>query len=228
MRVQVLFFASWAELTGSPSAEIDLAEGSRVDDVLAELCDRWPAIEKLVPYVAVAINQAYADRGTVLADGDEVAVIPPVSGGESVPSLVTISSESLDPREIEASVVRPEYGAICTFSGLTRNNHEGRSVLRLEYEAYVPMATTEMERLVEEARNRWDLGRVAIAHRVGIVPVGEPSVVISVSAVHRKEAFAACRNLIDRIKESVPIWKKEEYEDGSSWIEGEHRRGAGD
>ena len=156
--------------------------------------------------------------------GDEVAFIPPVSGGAG-PSHdpqwigpVTIGRAPIDVAALERAVTDPHAGAIVTFAGTTRADNAGRNVIRLEYEAYEPMALSEMRRLAREAGERWQIVRIAISHRVGLVDIGETSVAIAVSAAHRAEAFEACRFAIDRLKEVVPIWKKEHFEGGEVWI----------
>ncbi len=161
------------------------------------------------------------ERGYQPQGDDEVAFIPPVSGGsDPTPwvSTIRITRERLDVAMLEATVGDPAAGAICTFVGATRESNAGRKVIRLEYEAYEAMALSEITKIAEEAGRRWDIVRIAIAHRVGLVDVGEPSVAIAVSAAHRAEAFEACRFAIDRLKEIVPIWKKEHFEGGEVWI----------
>jgi molybdopterin synthase catalytic subunit len=152
--------------------------------------------------------------------GDEVAFIPPVSGGAVNEPLIEITTKPLDARRLEAAVAHAGAGAICTFTGVVRDQSQGKSVTHLEYEAYAGMAATEMRRIATEISARWQRTRVAMAHRTGSLAIGEASVVVSVSAPHRAEAFEACRWGIDTLKESVPIWKKEFASDGSYWVEG--------
>lgn len=175
----------------------------------------WPALAlgDEPSGILFAVNRAYAERGQALADGDEVALIPPVSGGS-----FRLSEEPLSLEAAVAEVRRDEAGAIATFVGTTRRRSRDRNVLHLEYEAYEGMAEEVMEQLALELKRRHDLSEVAIHHRVGRVDIGETSVVIAVSAPHRADALAACREAIDELKVSVPLWKKEVYEGGEEWI----------
>lgn len=168
----------------------------------------------------IMVNQNYVTGDHCLQSGDEVALIPPVSGG--APPEFTVQSEALDPRVTEALVARPEAGATVTFIGTVRDHGRGKPVTHLEYEAYEAAAEMGMAEIGEEIRARWPVAGVAIAHRVGSLAIGEASVVICVSSAHRDAAFAACQYAIERIKEIVPIWKKEHYADGSAWLGSEH------
>jgi molybdopterin synthase catalytic subunit len=212
VKVRVRLFAGLRERSGTGTVDVELAEASTVADV-------WPAVAQAVPVgdqpdgIMFAVNRTYAEPGQQLADGDEVALIPPVSGG----SFRLFET----PLSLDAAVdeVRTEdAGAIATFVGTTRKHSRGREVLYLEYEAYEGMAEQVMEQLADELKHRHDLCEVAIHHRVGRVDIGETSVVIAVSAPHRAAALAACREAIDELKVSVPLWKKELYEGGEEWI----------
>jgi molybdopterin synthase catalytic subunit/molybdopterin converting factor small subunit len=208
MKVAVRLFAALRERAGAREAALELDEGASVDDV-------WPALglgEEPAGLV-YAVNRTYVDRGTLLADGDEVALIPPVSGGAFV-----LSDEPLSLERAAAEVASDGAGAIATFVGTTRARSRGRDVIRLEYEAYEGMAEAEMERIAGVLRDRHDVIDVAIHHRVGPVEIGETSVVIAVSAAHRAAAFDACREAIDTLKQTVPLWKKELYVGGEEWI----------
>ncbi|HEU0055640.1 MAG TPA: molybdenum cofactor biosynthesis protein MoaE [Gaiella sp.] len=208
MKVAVRLFAALRERAGAREAALELDEGALVDDV-------WPALglgEEPTGLV-YAVNRAYVERGTPLADGDEVALIPPVSGGAFV-----LSGEPLSLERAAAEVASDGAGAIATFVGTTRARSRGRDVIRLEYEAYEGMAEAEMERIAGALRDRHDVIDVAIHHRVGPVEIGETSVVIAVSAAHRAAAFDACREAIDTLKQTVPLWKKELYVGGEEWI----------
>ena len=160
-----------------------------------------------------ARNREYVERDTPLAAGDEVAVIPPVSGGG-----FRVQSGPLDLNALVAEVARPDAGAIATFIGTTRDHARGRNVTRLEYDAYPEMAEAEMARIADHLRATHDIHAVAMAHRVGTVPIGEASVIIAVSSAHRGAAIDACREAIDTLKQTVPVWKKEIFEGGEEWI----------
>jgi molybdopterin synthase catalytic subunit len=212
VKVRVRLFAGLRERSGTGAVDVELPDASTVADI-------WPAVAQAVPLgdqpdgIMVAVNRTYADPGQQLEDGDEVALIPPVSGGSF---RLFESPLSLDAAVDE--VRTDDAGAIATFVGTTRKRSRGRDVLYLEYEAYEGMAEQVMEQLADELKGRHDLCEVAIHHRVGRVEIGETSVVIAVSAPHRAGALAACREAIDELKVSVPLWKKEVYEGGEEWI----------
>ena len=208
MNVRVRLFAALRERAGSGSVDLDLPDGAVVSDVWAAL-----PLGDEPPGILFAVNRAYADRGRSLEDGDEVALIPPVSGGS-----FTLSERPLSLEAAVDEVRSDEAGAIATFVGTTRRRSRDRDVLYLEYEAYEGMAEEVMEQLAGELKRRHDLSDVAIHHRIGRVDIGETSVVIAVSAPHRADALAACREAIDELKVSVPLWKKEVYEGGEEWI----------
>jgi len=208
VRVAVKLFAAVREQAGTRERELELADGASVDDV-------WPALGlgDEPAGLVYAVNQSYVARSAPLAEGDEVAVIPPVSGG-----AFRLSGEPLSVENVAAEVASNDAGAIATFTGTTRAHSRGRDVIRLEYEAYEEMAEAEMARLASELKRRHDVIEVAIHHRVGPVEVGETSVVIAVSAPHRAAAFDACREAIDTLKQTIPLWKKELYVGGEEWI----------
>jgi molybdopterin synthase catalytic subunit len=208
MKVAVRLFAALRERAGAREADLELADGASVDDV-------WPALGlgDEPAGLVYAVNRTYVERGTPLADGDEVALIPPVSGGAFL-----LSGEPLSLERAASEVASDDAGAIATFVGTTRARSRGRDVIRLEYEAYEGMAEAEMERIAGELRARHEVIDVAIHHRVGPVEIGETSVVIAVSAAHRSAAFDACREAIDTLKQTVPLWKKELYVGGEEWI----------
>ena len=165
------------------------------------------------------MNQSYAVKGCLLRDGDEVALLPPVSGGSN--SLISLIKEPIDSASLAAQVKQGEDGAVVVFDGIVRNNTRGRRTLFLVYEAYEEMALRQMQALAEEAVAVHGVRQVAMVHRLGRLEVGETSVLIAVSSAHRAQAFEACRWLIDTLKKTVPIWKKEHFEDGAVWADGE-------
>ena len=220
--VRTRLFARLRELAGTDSENVEVRAGATVADVYNALRKSHPALDVSSESVRAAVNQEFADWDVVVADGDEVAFIPPVSGGaHAVGVLFELTTDPLDPRRLEAAVAHKGAGAICTFIGVVRDTSRGRSVTHLEYEAYGEMATAEMRKIAGEIAEKWPEARVAMAHRTGRLEVGEASVVVSVSCPHRAEAIDACRWGIDRLKESVPIWKKEHATDGTYWIEGD-------
>ncbi len=206
MTVTVRLFAGLRERAGWSSREL---EG------VSTVADVWPALDlgDEPDGLLYAVNRRYADRDTALADGDEVALIPPVSGG-----AFRLTDEPIDPAAVIREVSDPRAGGIATFIGTTRVESRGRTVHYLDYEAYGGMAEQMMEELAGELKRKHELCSVAITHRVGRVEIGEPSVVIAVSAPHRAAALAACAEAIDTLKETVPLWKKEVYEGGEEWI----------
>jgi molybdopterin converting factor subunit 1 len=219
--VRARLFARLREQAGSETEALELPAGSTLADVYDALLRLHPALEADRNAVRGAINQEFADWTTAVADGDEVAFIPPVSGGAHGGVLFELTARPLDARRLEAAVEHKGAGAICTFTGVVRDNSRGRAVTHLDYEAYAEMATAQMRKIGDEIAERWPEARVAMAHRTGRLEIGEASVVVSVSSPHRAEAIAACKWGIDRLKESVPIWKKEHAADGTFWIEGE-------
>ena len=208
VRVTVKLFAALRERAGASEREIDLPEGARVQDV-------WPALAlgEEPAGLLYAVDKAYAEPTRPLEEGNEVALIPPVSGG-----ALRLTSAPIDVAAVLAEVADERAGAVATFLGTTRVHSRGRTVRRLEYEAYVGMAEQEMARIARDLEDRYDLCSVAIHHRVGSVRIGETSVAIAVSAPHRQDALAACKEAIDTLKETVPLWKKEVYEGGEEWI----------
>jgi len=206
VHVTVKLFAGVRERAGVAERELDGV--ARVADVWAAL-----GLGDEPPGLVYAVNKRYVERDHELADGDEVAVIPPVSGGS-----FRLSEEPLSLEAVVGAVSSDEAGAIATFVGTTRARSRGRTVLHLDYEAYGGMAEDVMAGIAADLKRRYDLCEIAIHHRVGRVAIAEPSVVIAVSAPHRADALAACKDAIDTLKETVPLWKKEVYESGEEWI----------
>jgi molybdopterin converting factor subunit 1 len=223
--VRARLFARLREQAGTDDENVELQAGSTVSDVYEALRRAHPALESNRNAVRAALNQEFADWDAVVADRDEVAFIPPVSGGaHGAGVLFELTARPLDARRMETAVAHKGAGAICTFTGVVRDSSRGRSVTHLDYEAYGEMATAQMRKIADEIGERWPEARVAMAHRTGRLEVGEPSVVVSVSSPHRAEAIAACKWGIDRLKETVPVWKKEHATDGTYWIEGDEAR----
>ncbi len=220
VRVQARLFARLRELAGVGSVAIELDSAATVAAAWSALRERHPDLPADPGAVHAARNQEFCGWEEALADGDEVAFIPPVSGGHEVGVFFEVTAEPLDARRLEAAVAHPGAGAICTFSGIVRDSSRGEAVTHLEYEAYSGMAERQMRVIADEVAARWPEARLAMAHRTGRLEIGEASVVVSVSCPHRAEAIAACKWGIDRLKESVPIWKKEFASSGASWIEG--------
>jgi molybdopterin synthase catalytic subunit len=215
MNVRVLLFGSVREALGAKDLEVALEAGATVGDLRARLAERHDLFARAS--LRAAVNQDTVDDAARLADGDEVAFLPPVSGG--APSRCTLHEEPLDVRAVEARVTGDDAGGVVTFVGAVRNHSKGRDIRHLEYEAYPGMAEREMEKICDEAARRWPDARVAIAHRIGHLAIGDLAVVVAAAAPHRAEAFEACRFAIDTLKESVPIWKKEFTTSGEYWVE---------
>jgi molybdopterin synthase catalytic subunit len=208
MRVTVRLFAGLREHAGMGQRELELGDGAHVEDVWPEL-----GLGEEPTGLLFAVNRVYVERGSALSEGDEVALIPPVSGG-----AFRLTEDPIDLATVVAEVEDERAGAIATFLGTVRAESRGRNVVRLEYEAYEGMAENVMSELAEQLRSRYDLCAIAITHRVGVCEIGDASVAIAVSAPHRQDALAACKDAIDTLKETVPLWKKEVYEGGEEWI----------
>lgn len=224
MRVRVLFFGQLKEIVGLAQDDAELSEGARVEDLFERYGRRFPKLAEFRPSVAASLNQEYAEWRTPLAAGDEVAFLPPVSGGQQAAvaeDIFLLVREAIQPRELIESLKAPEDGAVVVFDGFVRNNFKGRQTLHLEYEAYEPMAYAKMRAIGAEIRAKFSVHRIAIVHRLGRLEIGETSILIAVSSAHRAAAFDACRYAIDTLKRTVPIWKKEFFAGGAVWAEGE-------
>jgi len=238
MRVRVLFFGVLKDISGKSSDSLDLPDGASVRDVLAHYAAQSPQMKGSLPSLAMAVNQEYAGMETMLKSGDEVALLPPVSGGSGQAENGMPSGQSAGPRHasgVRASIVHNpidtakvleqvkhgEDGAAVVFEGIVRNQTRGRTTRYLDYEAYEEMALQEIDRLVERALEQFQVRDVALVHRLGRLEIGETSVLIVVASAHRAAAFDACRWLIDTLKRTVPIWKKEYFDDGAVWADGE-------
>jgi len=230
LNVRVLFFGAAREVAGE-EVTLRVARGATAREAFNRVLEDYAALRPFSASLLVAVNQEYARDLTVeLKDGDEIAIFPPVSGGgedEPLPStgardFFELTTEPIDVGATARRVVPRRCGATVTLDGYAREWTKGRRTLYLVYEAYAPMAVSEMRRLGEEAHRRFDIEHIGIVHRTGRTEIGETSVVISVSAPHRRAAFEACEWAIRELKRTVPVWKKEFFEDGSVWVEGEN------
>jgi molybdopterin synthase catalytic subunit/molybdopterin converting factor small subunit len=227
IKITLKLFGSLREASDESTLQIEFEQGARVADVRNWLAERNPLVEKLGDRLAASVNLEIADLGDALSDGDEVAFLPPVAGGdgnaseeESTPTKrCTISDQALDEQEVAARVEGPDAGGVVSFIGRVRNHARGQSIEHLEYEAYPEMAEREMEKIADEAGEKWPGTRVAIAHRVGHLEIGDAAVVVVAASAHRGEAFLACRFAIDTLKVTVPIWKREVATDGAYWVD---------
>jgi molybdopterin synthase catalytic subunit len=216
MRIRLRLFGAAREAVGAKDLELSLANGASVAELRALLLREFPGLAPLDARVRVSVNHEFAQGDFALSEGDEVALLPPVAGGDGG---CTISGSPLDVGAVVRRVTGPEVGGIVTFVGTVRDHARGRSIRYLEYEAYPEMAEREMQRIAEEAATRFPGARVAMAHRTGHLAIGEIAVVVAAAAPHRAEAFSACRFAIDALKERVPIWKKEIASDGAYWVD---------
>lgn len=225
MQVTIKLFARLRDLVGAGTLERDIPNPATVADLIEALYTEFPKLAGAAPRTIISVNKEFADPTTPLADGDEVAFFPPVSGGSGAGNdkfAVTFNPISLD--EIAARVVRPETGAVAVFGGVVRNVSAGKAVEHLEYEAYQEMAVAKLRQVAEEARQKWPkIVDIAIVQRIGHLEVGENAVVVAVSSPHRNDGcFEACAYAINRLKQIVPIWKKEVGPDGTEWVEGDY------
>jgi molybdopterin synthase catalytic subunit len=226
MRIRVLLFGQLKDIVGRHEDSLDLETGSRLSAVISYYGSRFPGFRSLAASIALSVNEEYASGSALLHEGDEVALLPPVSGGTSgVEQLqaphCAIVRGPIPTDELLAAIKAGEDGAVALFEGIVRNHSRGRRTLYLDYEAYESMAVKELQRLREAALERFAVRDVRIVHRLGRLGIGETSVLIVVASAHRAAAFDACRWLIDSLKKTVPIWKKEHFEDGAVWADGE-------
>ena len=223
MRVRVLLFGALRDAIVLGSDGVELPERATVAE-LVEIClAKAPAARKFAGSLAVAVNREYANRAQVLREGDEVALLPPVSGGcaEDANALVRLQREPIDPGPLLAGLKDGADGAVVIFDGMVRDHTRGRRTLYLDYEAYEEMALEQMQALVRSAQAGFAVRGIVLVHRLGRLQIGESSVWIAVAAAHRAAAFEACRSIIDTLKKTVPIWKKEYFVDGAVWADGE-------
>ncbi|HEV2991352.1 MAG TPA: molybdenum cofactor biosynthesis protein MoaE [Candidatus Angelobacter sp.] len=232
MRIRVLLFGQLKDIVGQQEQNLDLKPGASLGSVVTHYAETFPLFKSLSNTIACSINQEYATASSILREGDEVGLLPPVSGGKApvAPSYsgtnlrsehCAIVREKIAAQEVADFIKHPEDGAATVFEGIVRNHTRGRRTLYLDYEAYESMALNEMEKLAQAALQNFKVRDVRIVHRLGRLEIGETSVLVAVASAHRGPAFEACRWLIDTLKKTVPIWKKEHFEDGAVWADGE-------
>ena len=229
MQVRVISFGILKDWMGSPATTVELPEGASVGELLGRLGESAPS--ELLKGIAVSVNAEYATAAQVLKEGDEVGLLPPVSGGAAEAAVgpperkayefTALTRDPFDTQALIAAAKRSEDGAVVVFDGIVRDNSRGRRTLHLDYEAYEEMAARQLRSLAAEARSRYGVRHVTLVHRLGRLHIGETSVLIIVASAHRAQAFDACRWLIDTLKKTVPIWKKETFADGAVWAPGE-------
>jgi molybdopterin synthase catalytic subunit len=210
LKVRARFFGLYRELVGSSQADLEIEDKISLADLKQKLAVVFPPLQAFADNLLLAVNGEYGSVELQLKDGDEIAVLPPLSGGDDI----EITTAPISTEAVAEMVKRDSYGALVTFVGMVRDNSEGQRVLYMEYEAFLEMAHKKLAEVADEVRARWQPLDIAISHRVGRLEVGEVALAIAVASPHRKEAFAACQYAVDRIKEIVPIWKKEIREDG--------------
>ncbi len=223
MKVRVLFFGLTHDLTGLSEERVELPAGGCLADLWQDCARRYPRLGEMAGTLVTAVNEQVAEPSQALREGDEVAFLPPVSGGAGA-DFYRLTRQAIEVAGLRREFVAPEDGALVVFEGVVRNHSRGRRTLYLEYEAYEPMAVRKMEEIGRELKARFAVDAVGMVHRVGKLQIGDTSVAILVSAAHRRAAFEACREAIDRLKQTVPIWKKEFFEDGAVWAEGEAKK----
>jgi molybdopterin synthase catalytic subunit/molybdopterin converting factor small subunit len=219
MKVQVRLFARYREAIGRDRVELELPQGGTAEAAWDAVSSRFPVLRPYRPFTLFALHDDYVDADHPLDDGDELCLFPPVSGGAPDADCIRLTREPLSERAVSDAVGDAGAGAIVLFSGVVRDHTGGRRVKFLEYEAHAPMAEAKMREIAAAAHDRWPtLTRIAIVHRVGRLEIGESSVMIAVSSPHRHDAFEACHFAIDTLKRTVPVWKKEYFEDGEVWV----------
>ena len=226
MKIRIRYFASFHEITGQSEENWTLSDDATISDVRTQLLARYPRLQPIIERSLCAVNHGYVPADTALHDGDELVFIPPMGGGSPLEGvhpmepLIQLTREPLDRNALIAAVSNPTAGGIAIFEGVVRNNARGKQVRYLEYDVYLEMAEQQIRTIVAEAERRWGVEHVAVAHRFGRLEIGEASVIIAVATPHRAEAFEACRYIIDTLKTTVPIWKKEVATNGEEWVEG--------
>jgi molybdopterin synthase catalytic subunit len=227
MRVRVLFFGMLKEIVGHAEESIEIPESATLGSLFEQYCGRFETLRDKRPSVLFARNREFAKADTALSENDEVAFLPPVSGGampvvrERDGQFYAITHGTIDSQELVRKLQRPEDGAVVVFEGVVRNNTKGRGTLYLEYECYEQMALEQMAEIGKQIAAEFAIGRLGIIHRLGRLQVGEASISVVATAPHRRPAFEAALKAVDRLKREVPIWKKEFFADGEVWVEGE-------
>jgi MoaE-MoaD fusion protein len=229
MTITVLFFAYLRDFTGTPQVELEVPEGTTARQVWRLLIEQWPELETQLVRLPVVVDGKVVDLDAVVPAGAEVVWLPPVGGGSGADEAcgvlrARLTADALVPADLLAFVSAPSCGGIVLFVGEVRAEDEGRAVVALTYDAYDALATAQLRAVADEAAARWPAARIAVEHRTGRLVVGEASVAIAVACPHRADAFACCRFVIDRLKEAVPIWKREEAEGGARWLPGHDYR----
>lgn len=220
MKINVLFFGLAHDVTGFAQEQVDLPEKVRLAELSKQYQQRFPRLAEMAGSLTMAVNEAVAEPAQELHEGDEVAFLPPVSGGAEE-DFFEITANVIPTARLAEELKAPQDGATVVFEGIVRNHSKGRETLYLEYETYEPMALRAMREIGREAKQRFPVDRIGMIHRTGRLEIGEASVAILVASAHRAPAFEACRYAIDELKRRVPIWKKEHFKDGSIWAEGE-------
>jgi molybdopterin converting factor subunit 1 len=231
VRVKVLFFGMLKDIVGRSEDHIELGDGARVESVFMRYARDFPRLTDLESSIVLACNHEFCDRSVAIREGDEIAFLPPVSGGTGrytheirdadTGCFFALTRETIDTPGLARQLLRGEDGAVVDFEGLVRNNTKGRATKFLDYECYEPMAVKMMAEIGREILVTHAIGRIAMVHRLGRLQIGEASVAVLVTAPHRKPAFEAALEGINRLKRVVPIWKKEHFVDGEVWVEGE-------
>ena len=220
MRIRIRYFAVLREVMGQGEEALLVPEESRAGDVRHLLLTRYPELQAVMERALCAVNHRYVPFDTVLQDDDELVFIPPTGGGAPTEPVIHLTCEPLDRNALIDAVSSPDCGGIIVFEGVVRNHARGKQVDHLEYEMYEEMARQQIAIITHEAQERWGVEHIAVAHRWGRLEIGDTSVMIVVASPHRAEAFDACRHIIDTLKATVPIWKKEVTTTGEEWVEG--------
>lgn len=234
MRVKVLFFGMLKDIVGAAEEQLNVSEGAQLESIFDHYAERFPRLRQMAGSIVLARNHEFSDVSAHVSEGDEVAFLPPVSGGSAAAQprythqieapgghFFALTRDTIDTREIIGRLAQGEDGAVITFEGVVRNNSKGRQTLYLDYECYEPMAIKTLDGIGRSIAESYAIDRIALVHRLGRMQIGETSVAVIVTAAHRKAAFDAALEGINRLKRQVPIWKKEYFVDGEVWVEGE-------